>query len=49
VINGMRATILNGLAPNWLSLGIGAVSALIYLLGGFTLFKRLETGMADIA
>ena len=49
VINGMRATILNGHAPNWISLGIGAASALIYLLGGFTLFKRLETGMADIA
>jgi ABC-2 type transport system permease protein/lipopolysaccharide transport system permease protein len=49
VIDGMRATILNGHAPNWASLGIGAVSALIYLLGGFTLFKRLETGMADIA
>jgi ABC-type polysaccharide/polyol phosphate export permease len=49
VINGMRATILNGHAPNWISLGIGAGSALIYLLGGFTLFKRLETGMADIA
>jgi ABC-type polysaccharide/polyol phosphate export permease len=49
VINGMRATILNGHAPNWVSLGIGAASAMIYLLGGFTLFKRLETGMADIA
>jgi ABC-type polysaccharide/polyol phosphate export permease len=49
VINGMRATILNGHAPNWISLGIGASSAMIYLLGGFTLFKRLETGMADIA
>jgi ABC-type polysaccharide/polyol phosphate export permease len=49
VIDGMRATVLNGLAPNWASLGIGAISASIYLLGGFMLFKRLETGMADIA
>ncbi|HEY4916563.1 MAG TPA: ABC transporter permease [Solirubrobacteraceae bacterium] len=49
VINGMRATVLNGVPPNWTSLGIGAASALIYLLGGFTLFKRLETGFADIA
>lgn len=49
VIDGMRATVLNGLAPNWTSLGVGAASGLIYLLGGFMLFKRLETGMADIA
>jgi ABC-type polysaccharide/polyol phosphate export permease len=49
VINGMRATVLNGVPPNWASLGIGAASALIYMLGGFMLFKRLETGMADIA
>jgi ABC-2 type transport system permease protein/lipopolysaccharide transport system permease protein len=49
VIDGMRATILNGVGPNWASLGVGAASSLIYLLGGFWLFKRLETGMADIA
>ena len=49
VIDGMRATILTGVAPEWASLGVGAGSALIYLLGGFLLFKRLETGMADIA
>jgi ABC-type polysaccharide/polyol phosphate export permease len=49
VIDGLRATVLNGVAPNWASLGIGAASALIYMLGGFMLFKRLETGMADIA
>ncbi|HEX3693488.1 MAG TPA: ABC transporter permease [Solirubrobacteraceae bacterium] len=49
VIDGMRATILNGHAPDWLSLGVGTVAALLYLLGGFKLFKRLETGMADIA
>jgi len=49
VIDGMRATILTGNAPEWASLGVGAGSALIFLLGGFLLFKRLETGMADIA
>jgi ABC-type polysaccharide/polyol phosphate export permease len=49
VIDGMRATILHGAAPGWTSLAVGAVSALIYLTGGFVLFKRLETGMADIA
>jgi ABC-2 type transport system permease protein/lipopolysaccharide transport system permease protein len=49
VIEGLRATVLYGHAPNWTSLGIGAATSLIYLLGGFLLFKRLETGMADIA
>jgi ABC-2 type transport system permease protein/lipopolysaccharide transport system permease protein len=49
VIDGMRGAVLNGLTPNWTSLGVGAASAAIYMLGGFLLFKRLETGMADIA
>lgn len=49
VINGLRLTVLNGHAPQWTSLGAGAASALVVLVGGFALFKRLETGMADIA
>ncbi len=49
MIDGVRDTVLHGLAPNWASLGVGAASALLLLLGGFMLFKRLETGMADIA
>jgi ABC-type polysaccharide/polyol phosphate export permease len=49
VIDGLRGAVLNGVAPNWTSLGVGALSATIYMLAGFKLFKRLETGMADIA
>lgn len=49
VIDGMRDTVLAGIAPNWASLGVGTLTALLYLLGGFALFKRMETGMADIA
>jgi ABC-type polysaccharide/polyol phosphate export permease len=49
VIDGVRDTVLHGLAPDWASLGVGAASALLFLFGGFMLFKRLETGMADIA
>jgi ABC-2 type transport system permease protein/lipopolysaccharide transport system permease protein len=49
VIDGLRQSVLNGLAPSWISLGVGAASAFVYMLGGFALFKRLETGMADIA
>jgi len=49
VIDGLRATALVGTHPEWISLGVGAASATLYLLGAFKLFKRLETGMADIA
>jgi ABC-type polysaccharide/polyol phosphate export permease len=49
VINGLRATVLIGTHPEWISLGVGAATAVLYLLGAFKLFKRLETGMADIA
>jgi ABC-2 type transport system permease protein/lipopolysaccharide transport system permease protein len=49
VIDGMRRAVLSGQAPEWTALAAGAASALLVLLGGFALFKRLETGMADIA
>jgi ABC-type polysaccharide/polyol phosphate export permease len=49
VIDGMRRTVLQGQAPQWTALGVGAASSLVVLLAGFALFKRLETGMADIA
>ncbi len=49
VLDGLRRTVLEGLAPNWLSLGVGTASSLLILLGGFILFKRLETGIADVA
>jgi ABC-type polysaccharide/polyol phosphate export permease len=49
VINGLRSTVLLGHAPQWTSLGVGAVSAFVVLLAGFYLFKRLEAGLADIA
>src|SRR5205823_428360 len=49
VIDGLRSTVLDGLPPDWISFGAGAASSLIYLFGGFVLFKRLEIGMADVA
>lgn len=49
VIDGLRRTVLLGEAPNWTSVAAGGSSALIVLVAGFFLFKRLETGLADLA
>lgn len=49
VIDSYRRTILDGEAPAWDLLGIGALSAMLMLLGAYRLFKRLEGGMADLA
>lgn len=49
VIDGYRRTILLGQAPDWGLLLPGAVSAAAFLIGGYWLFKRLETGIADVA
>ena len=49
VIDGFRRTILHGLAPDWTALGIGAGSSTLLLALAYLMFKRLETGMADVA
>lgn len=49
VIDGVRRTVLMGLPPDWTHLAIGAGGSLVTLLVGFVVFKKLETGIADIA
>jgi ABC-2 type transport system permease protein/lipopolysaccharide transport system permease protein len=49
VIDGLRRTILVGTHPDWGMLGVGTSSAVMMLLFGYWLFKRLEGGIADIA
>lgn len=49
VIDGLRATVLDGHAPTALPLIVAAISSLVYLSGGYLLFKRLEMGFADVA
>jgi ABC-type polysaccharide/polyol phosphate export permease len=49
VIDGLRRTVLYGQNPQWDSLGVGTASALLIAALGYRLFKRLETGIADIA
>jgi ABC-2 type transport system permease protein/lipopolysaccharide transport system permease protein len=48
-IDGLRRTVLMGLAPDWMSLAAGTTGALVVLVGGYRLFKRMETGIADVA
>jgi ABC-2 type transport system permease protein/lipopolysaccharide transport system permease protein len=49
VIDNIRRTVLLGLPPAWGLLGIATIGAICYLIGGYSLFKRLESDVADIA
>jgi ABC-type polysaccharide/polyol phosphate export permease len=49
VIDGMRRCLLYGQAPRASYTIIAAVVSCIWLLGSFMLFKRLETGFADVS
>jgi ABC-type polysaccharide/polyol phosphate export permease len=49
VIDDLRRTVLYGQGPDWAPLIAGGASSLVFLFGGFMLFKRLETRMADVA
>lgn len=49
IINNVRRTLLLGLPPTWGLLGIASIGALVYLFAGYTIFKRLEADIADIA
>jgi len=49
VIDGYRRTILLGQAPDFGLLAAGALTSLVVLIGGYLVFKKLETGFADIA
>jgi ABC-type polysaccharide/polyol phosphate export permease len=49
VIDGYRRTVLLGLPPDWELVIPGAITAIVVLVAGYALFKRLETGFADVA
>jgi ABC-type polysaccharide/polyol phosphate export permease len=48
VIDAYRRTVLLGRPPTAL-LAVAAAAAAVALLGGYAVFKRLETGIADVA
>jgi ABC-type polysaccharide/polyol phosphate export permease len=49
LVDGLRRTVLYGQAPQWWPLLASGSVSLAVLVGGLWLFKRLETGIADIA
>jgi ABC-2 type transport system permease protein/lipopolysaccharide transport system permease protein len=49
LIDGYRETVLYGNAPDWSLTGIAAGVSIAWFAGGYLLFKRLETGFADVA
>jgi ABC-type polysaccharide/polyol phosphate export permease len=49
VIDGYRRSLLYGHAPDWPMLGAATASSLVVFFFGWRLFKRLETGIADVA
>jgi ABC-2 type transport system permease protein/lipopolysaccharide transport system permease protein len=49
VIDGLRRCCLYGLAPQWWPLFAGACTSIVLLVAGYWIFKRLETGIADVA
>jgi ABC-type polysaccharide/polyol phosphate export permease len=48
VIDSYRRVILYGQMPHWEYLVPGAAASLVVLVGGLRIFKRLETGIADL-
>jgi ABC-type polysaccharide/polyol phosphate export permease len=49
VIDSYRRTVLYGEAPQWQYLGLGGLGAVAIFVGGYMLFKHLESGISDIA
>jgi len=49
IINMIRYSVLSGQGPEWSLLAIALCGSLVYLFGGYALFKRLEVSFADLA
>jgi ABC-2 type transport system permease protein/lipopolysaccharide transport system permease protein len=49
VIDSYRQTVLLGHAPTWSAFGPSAASSVLLLAVGWAVFKKLETGVADVA
>lgn len=49
VVDGYRRSVLGGMPPHWNLVLFAALGAATYLIVGYTAFKKLEVGVADVA
>jgi ABC-type polysaccharide/polyol phosphate export permease len=49
LIDGYRRTVLLGQGPDWSLVALAATAAVVWMVAGYAIFKRLETGFADVA
>jgi ABC-type polysaccharide/polyol phosphate export permease len=49
IIEGLRTAVLYGHRPDLFLLGLGTITSAVLLVGGYVMFKKLETGIADVA
>jgi ABC-type polysaccharide/polyol phosphate export permease len=48
IIANFRGSFLLGFGPQWNLLIPGAVGSVLYMIGGYSMFKRLEVNFADL-
>jgi len=49
ILDSFRRTVLHNLAPDGTALALAGAASAVWLVGGYSVFKRLETGFADFA
>jgi lipopolysaccharide transport system permease protein len=47
IVEGYRATVLRATPPDWITLGIAALAAIVLFVSGYAYFKHGETQFAD--
>jgi len=48
IVNNVRDSVLLGFGPQWGLLGLALVGSLVWLVGGYVVFKKLEVNFADL-
>lgn len=48
-IDGLRRSMFQGLAPDWGLVAVAMLGAILWMVGGFAVFKKLEVNFADMA
>ena len=48
IVEGYRATVLRAMPPDWNTLGIAGLAAIVLFVSGYAYFKHVETQFADM-